>query len=78
MMQNKAREILFSSPELKAQLNFIIKKISAVCRCCTLFTVSSSSPKPLSRFQRNLAQSNTGLRELQFVLMKGLLKRGDN
>lgn len=78
MMQNKAREILFSSPEPKAQLNFIIKKISAVCRCCILFTVSSSSPKPLSRFQRNLAQSNTGLRELQFVLMKGLLKRGDN
>lgn len=70
MMQNIAREIHFSSPEPKAQVNFINKKISAVCRC-KLFTVSSSSPKPLSRFQRNLAQSNTGLRELQFVLMKG-------
>lgn len=73
MMQNIAREILFSSPEPKAQVNFITKKISGVCRCCRckLFTVSSSSPKPLSRFQRNLAQSNTGLRGLQFVLMKG-------
>ena len=53
--------LFFSSPELKAQVSFS-DHLSSVClsvrpSVCQLFTFSSSSPEPLSQFQRNLAQS---------------------
>ena len=49
-------------------------------RCCKLFTISSSSPEPLSQFQPNLSQSILRWRGFKFVQMKGLalFQRGDN
>ena len=59
-------DIVFSSPEPKAQVSFSDHNLSVVrrrrrrrrwrCRC-KLFTFSSSSPEPLGQFQPNLAQS---------------------
>ena len=48
---------LFSLPKLKAQVSFS-DDLSSVVRpsVCNLFTFSTSSPEPLSQFQRNLAQ----------------------
>ena len=62
-------QIVFSSPELKAQVSFSDHLSSVVClsvcpsvcpSVCKLFTFSSSSPEPLGQFQPNLAQSILG------------------
>ena len=61
--------VFISSPELKAQVSFSDHPSSIVClsvclsvrlSVCKLFTLSSSSPEPLSQFQANLAQSFLG------------------
>ena len=69
---------LFSSPEPMAQVSFSDHNLSVVrqrccCCCCRrkLFTFSSSSPKPLGKFQPNLVQSILGWRGLKFIQMKG-------
>ena len=61
--------MVFSSPELKAQVSFSDQNLSVVsrrrrCRCrrrcwrCRkVFRFSSSSPESLDQFQPNLAQS---------------------
>ena len=60
------------SPELKAQVSFSDRLLSAVClSVCKLFTFSSSSQKPLGQFQPNLAKSILGWWEIMFVQMKG-------
>ena len=41
------------------------------CRCCKLFTFSSSSPEPLGQLQPNLAQIILGWRGFKFIQMKG-------
>ena len=66
-------QLVFSSPEPKAQVSFSDQNLSVVrrrCRCCfrKLFTFWSSSPEPLVQFQPNLAPSILGW----FVQMKGL------
>ena len=58
-------DIIFSSPELKAQVSFSDHLSSVLClsvclSVCKLFTFSSSSPEPLDQFQPNLAQSILG------------------
>ena len=69
---------LFSSPELKAQVNFADQNLSIVhcrchwyCCCSKLFTFSSSSQEPHSQFQPNLAQSILGWQGFKFDQMKG-------
>ena len=83
--------ILFSSPELKAQVSFSDHLSSVVClsvrlsvclsvcpSVCKLFTFSSSSPELLGQFQPNLAQSILGWWGFKFVQMKGpALFRGE-
>ena len=64
----------FSSPEPKAEASFSDHNLSVVrcrcrrwcCFCHKLFTFSSSSPKPLGQFQRNLAQCILRWRGLKF------------
>ena len=71
--------IVFSSPELKAQVSysdhpsvvFLSVCLSVRPSVCNLFTFSSSSPDPLGHFQPNLAQSILGSRGIQVVQMKG-------
>ena len=61
---------LFSSPEPEAQVSFSDQNVSVVRRghCCwrKLFTFSSSSPGPLSKFKPNLAQNILGWRGYKF------------
>ena len=63
-------DIVFSSPEPKAQVSFSDHNLSVVrccccgrrrCSCRKLFTFLSS-PEPLIEHQHNLAQSNLGCR----------------
>lgn len=79
MMQNIAREIHFSSPEPKAQVNFINKKISAVCRC-KLFTVSSFFSKTTEPISTKLGTKQHWVKRIAICSNEGtcLLKRGDN
>ena len=73
----RGKQLIFSSPEPKAQVSFSDHNLSVVrrcCRCCRrrkLFTFSSSSPEPLGQFQPNLAQNILGWRGFKFVQMKG-------
>ena len=80
---NNNVSLVFSSPELKAQVSFSDRLSSVVClsvrpSVCKLFTFSSSSPEPLGQFQPNLAQSIPGWRGFKFVKMKGhTLSKGE-
>ena len=67
-LQKSMYEFVFSSPEVKAEVNFSDRNLSVVCRrrryrrrrccCCKLFTpFLSFSQEPLGQFQLNLAQS---------------------
>ena len=70
-----------SSPELKGLVSVSDRKLFYVrrrCRCCychrrrcKLFTILSSSKKPLGQFQPNLAQRILRWRGFKFVKMKG-------
>ena len=61
---------VFSSPELKAQVSFLIAfrpasvrlsvRLSVCLSVCKLFLFSTSSQEPLGQFQPNLAQSILG------------------
>ena len=63
---------VFSSPELKAQVSFLITCRLSVCpSVCKLFTFSSSSQEPWGQFQLNMAQSILGWRGFKFVKKKG-------
>ena len=67
--------IIFSSPELKAQVSFSDRLSSVVClsvhpSICQLFLFTTTSQKPLSQFQQNFAQSILGWRGFKFVQMK--------
>ena len=64
--------LVFSSPELKAQVSFS-DHLSSVfyLSVCKLFTFSSSSPEPLGQFQPNLAQGILEWRGFKFDQMKG-------
>ena len=79
-------DIVFSSPEPKAQVSFSDQSLSVVrrrrrrrrwrWRCCwrcygKLFTFSSSSPEPLGKFQPNLAQSILRSWGFKFDQIKG-------
>ena len=66
------------SPELKAQVTFLIANYCSLS-VSKLFTFSSSSsPEPPSQFQPNLAKSFFGWRGFKFIQMKGPFIRGDN
>ena len=57
--------IFLSLPDLKGQVSFSDQNLSVVsrrccCRCCKLFTSSSSSPEPLSQFLPNLSKASLG------------------
>ena len=74
----KYRQLLFCSPEPKAQVSFsdlCVVRRRYRCRWCRWrcrkhFTFSSFSQEPLVQFQSNLAQSLLGWREFKYVQMK--------
>ena len=75
--------VIFSSPELKAQVGFFSSSLARLLSirpsvnlsvCLSVwkpFTFSSSSSERLDQFQPNLAQSIPGWGECKFVQMKG-------
>ena len=66
----KTTRMVFSSPELKAQVSYSDHRLSVCLSVCKLFTFSTSSPEPLGQFQRDLAQIILWERGFMFVQMK--------
>ena len=62
--------LIFSSPELKAQVSFYDHLLSVCPYVCKLFTFSSSSQEPLGQFKPNLAQSILGRWGFKFIKIK--------
>ena len=73
--------IVFCSPELKAQVSFSDRLSSVVClsvrlsvcsSVCKRFLFSTSSQEPLGQYQPNVAQSILGCRGFKLFSKEGL------